>query len=135
MTFTGTQSALLEHAAKIIDDMASELEHAHTSGSGYWPTNPDAADRRASSAVADMRDTARLLKDFANIKATCECMVAAKRDKVETAHVIEAMQRNGGHFVRALAVAATFADEPNLERLKRAWPEYWSKYAEMARCA
>ena len=47
--------------------------------------------------------------------------------------VIQAMDRYGGGFVRALARAASLADADNLARLKAAWPEYWAQYAEIAR--
>jgi hypothetical protein len=47
--------------------------------------------------------------------------------------VIEEMERTGGGFVRALAVAASKADPENLRRIKAAWPEYWNEYREHAR--
>lgn len=45
---------------------------------------------------------------------------------------ITAMQEYGGSFVRALGIAASYADPDNLARLKAAFPEYWARYAEMA---
>lgn len=46
---------------------------------------------------------------------------------------INAMRWYGGSFVRALAETAFCADPANLERLKAAFPEYWAKYAAMAK--
>lgn len=46
--------------------------------------------------------------------------------------VIRAMQRYGGGFIHALAEAFLHADANNRHRLKSAFPEYWSKYSEMA---
>jgi hypothetical protein len=48
-------------------------------------------------------------------------------------YVIQAMQRLGGSFVKALAEAALHADPENLEKLKAAFPEMWTKYAELHR--
>ena len=45
---------------------------------------------------------------------------------------IQAMRRYGGGFVKALGEAALFADSDNLARIKKAWPEYWSKYTRMS---
>jgi hypothetical protein len=47
--------------------------------------------------------------------------------------VLEAMERCGGSFVRALAAAYRAADPLNQERLRAAFPDYWTKYAEIAR--
>lgn len=47
-------------------------------------------------------------------------------------NIIEAMEKYGGSFVAALAQAARRADADNLARLKKAFPEYWKQYAEMA---
>jgi hypothetical protein len=44
---------------------------------------------------------------------------------------IQAMLRYGGSFVKALAAAALAADEDNLNRIKRTWPEYWERYSRM----
>jgi hypothetical protein len=46
--------------------------------------------------------------------------------------VIDEMQRTGGGFVRALGFAASKADRTNLERIKEAFPGYWSEYRERA---
>jgi hypothetical protein len=46
--------------------------------------------------------------------------------------IIEAMHRYGGSFVKALAQAASCADERNLHRLKIAFPDYWLEYDELA---
>jgi hypothetical protein len=53
--------------------------------------------------------------------------------KVEDIHVLQAMERYGGGFVRALANAGFIADSDNLQRIKTAWPEYWKLYTARAR--
>ena len=47
--------------------------------------------------------------------------------------VIQAMKKYGGSFVRALAEAATKADEDNLRRMREAWPDYWFRYSAMSK--
>jgi hypothetical protein len=42
---------------------------------------------------------------------------------------IALMEKRGGSFVKALANAARYADPPNLETIKLAFPVYWQKYA------
>ena len=49
--------------------------------------------------------------------------------------VINAMESYGGSFVQALASAARHADSVNLDKIKRTWPELWSRYDENARGA
>jgi hypothetical protein len=44
---------------------------------------------------------------------------------------IEAMQRYGGSFVKALGQAAAHADIFNLKKIKCAFPEYWKEYEKM----
>ncbi len=46
--------------------------------------------------------------------------------------IIEAMERYGGSFVQALAAACWRADPNNFQRLKKAFPEYWREYSDMA---
>lgn len=46
--------------------------------------------------------------------------------------IVEAMESNGGSFVKALANAARHADHYNLGKIRATWPEYWSTYREMA---
>ncbi|MEY4442577.1 MAG: hypothetical protein RL442_1577 [Pseudomonadota bacterium] len=46
--------------------------------------------------------------------------------------VARTMQEYGGSFVRALGHAALQADPENLRKVKDTWPDYWSKYQEMA---
>jgi hypothetical protein len=46
--------------------------------------------------------------------------------------VIDAMEKYGGSFVKALAETARRADPINLRRVKAAWPEYWNQYVHMA---
>jgi len=41
---------------------------------------------------------------------------------------IEAMEKYGGSFVKALAEAARRADRQNLEKIKTTWVEYWTEY-------
>lgn len=43
------------------------------------------------------------------------------------------MERLGGGFIKGLAALYRHADEDNRRRLREAFPEYWDKYAEMAR--
>lgn len=51
----------------------------------------------------------------------------------EDIKVIEAMQKYGGSFIKALADAAERADQENLAKIKATWPEYWQRYTEMAK--
>ena len=46
--------------------------------------------------------------------------------------VVEAMQKYGGSFVKALAMAFYMADFKNFIKLKNAFPEYWTEYERMA---
>jgi hypothetical protein len=46
----------------------------------------------------------------------------------EDFEVVEAMEKYGGSFVRALAQCFYRADDSNLIKLKRAFPEYWEEY-------
>jgi hypothetical protein len=45
---------------------------------------------------------------------------------------VEAMEKYGGSFVVALAQAMRRADRTNLDKLKTAFPEYWTQYTQMA---
>jgi hypothetical protein len=47
--------------------------------------------------------------------------------------IVQAMERFGGGFVRALALAFTAADPVNTAKLKAAFPEIWAEYAEHVR--
>jgi len=47
--------------------------------------------------------------------------------------VVEAMAKYGGSFVKSLAECFAHADEPNVNKLKNAFPEYWDQYTEMAK--
>lgn len=47
--------------------------------------------------------------------------------------VIAAMQKHGGSFVKALALAAFAADPDNLDRIKTAFPEMWERYRNLAK--
>lgn len=47
--------------------------------------------------------------------------------------VVEAMQKYGGSFVKALAMAFYMADNKNFYKLKSAFPEYWKEYTEWAK--
>ena len=49
--------------------------------------------------------------------------------------VVEAMGKWGGGFVQALAEAFRRADLHNFRALRVAFPEYWTKYSEVARKA
>lgn len=46
--------------------------------------------------------------------------------------IIEAMEKYGGSFVKALANAARHADNYNLGKIRQNWKEYWDTYREMA---
>lgn len=46
--------------------------------------------------------------------------------------IINTMRKYGHGFASALAVAASHADDANLVRLKRAFPDYWQVYKSMA---
>lgn len=46
---------------------------------------------------------------------------------------LEAMEKYGGSFVRALGMAGFHADAINLQKIKDTWPEYWSDYEEKGR--
>lgn len=46
--------------------------------------------------------------------------------------VVEAMEKYGGSFVKALANAARHADVHNLRKIKNAWIDYWEQYKKMS---
>ena len=46
--------------------------------------------------------------------------------------VIEAMEKYGGSFVKALAECARRADAMNLIKIKTTWKAYWKQYTDMA---
>lgn len=46
---------------------------------------------------------------------------------------IEAMEKYGGSFVKALAEAARHADPQNLAKIKTTWVEYWMEYEKTGR--
>lgn len=46
--------------------------------------------------------------------------------------VIETMQRYGGHYANLLALLWLNSDAENKNRIKLAWPEYWSQFSAMA---
>jgi hypothetical protein len=43
-----------------------------------------------------------------------------------------AMKRHGGAFVQLLGEMLDHADYENSKKIKKAWPEYWRQYKEMA---
>jgi hypothetical protein len=45
--------------------------------------------------------------------------------------IVQAMERFGGSFVRALAAACHCADPVNFAKIRAAFPDLWKKYAEM----
>lgn len=53
----------------------------------------------------------------------------AKEDDLD---MLEAMERIGGDFVKALAKAAGRADVHNYRKLEEAFPEIWKDYREKA---
>lgn len=46
--------------------------------------------------------------------------------------ILHAMEHFGGSFVKALAAACRRADPENLARIKAAFPELWTTYADLA---
>ncbi len=45
--------------------------------------------------------------------------------------IVEAMEKYGGSFVKALAEAARHADPINLQKIKDTWSNYWNDYKKM----
>ena len=41
---------------------------------------------------------------------------------------LDAMEEQGGSFVKALANAARHADPVNFQKIKDTWPDYWKDY-------
>jgi hypothetical protein len=52
---------------------------------------------------------------------------------VEDFEIADAMEKYGGTFVKALGQLWHLADPENARKLKGAFPEYWEKYADIAR--
>ena len=52
--------------------------------------------------------------------------------KEEDIKIVEAMEKYGGSFVKALGNAARHADHYNLGKIRQTWVEYWDTYREMA---
>lgn len=46
--------------------------------------------------------------------------------------IVDAMEKHGGSFVKALANAARHADHYNLGKIRATWSEYWDTYREMS---
>lgn len=44
------------------------------------------------------------------------------------AWTVDAMEKYGGSFVKALAELARRADPANLALIKSTWPKYWAEY-------
>jgi hypothetical protein len=59
-------------------------------------------------------------------------MSADNNDAITDHDVLFAMRIYGGAFVKALATAAMHADRENMERIKTAFPEYWTEYEKLA---
>lgn len=55
-----------------------------------------------------------------------------KDNKPTDQHIVQAMEQYGGGFIKALANTWLLADVNNKERLKKAFPDYWEKYAGVA---
>lgn len=53
--------------------------------------------------------------------------------KDESIIIAAAMIEHGGGFVIALGKALQYADSENVRRIKDAFPEYWNRYAELAK--
>ncbi len=54
-------------------------------------------------------------------------------EEITDLEILRCMEQRGGSFVRALANAAMYADDRNLERLKLAFDDYWMTYRELAK--
>jgi hypothetical protein len=52
--------------------------------------------------------------------------------EITDAQVIESMQQHGTGFVRALALAARYADPADLRLIKKTWVATWANYARMS---
>jgi phage gp37-like protein len=46
--------------------------------------------------------------------------------------IVNAMEKYGGSFVKALATTCRLADEDNLWRIRHAFPEIWANYTGIA---
>lgn len=44
---------------------------------------------------------------------------------------VDAMEQQGGSFVKALSELARRADPDNLGKIKAVWHEYWDKYEKI----
>lgn len=51
-------------------------------------------------------------------------------DPLEVYLVCRGMTEIGGSFVKALGQTLNKADHINQQKIKTAWPEYWSEYLE-----
>jgi len=62
-------------------------------------------------------------------------LITATKEEIEAGAsaywTLEAMRKYGGGFVKHLGLAGAHADPQNLERIKKAWPEYWEQYSKM----
>jgi hypothetical protein len=58
--------------------------------------------------------------------------MAQQQNAITDADVLNVMERYGGSFVKALAVAWRRADAENRDKLMRAFWQYWDQYAAMA---
>lgn len=47
--------------------------------------------------------------------------------------IVAMMEKYGGSFVKALAVAFYRADHGNFKKLKNAFPDYWKEYQDFAK--
>jgi len=50
----------------------------------------------------------------------------------EDIKIVEAMEKYGGSFVKALANACRHADHYNLGKIRQTFKEYWDTYREMS---
>lgn len=58
--------------------------------------------------------------------------IMSDQDSVTRLEVLDAMERHGGGFVHALAIAWRKADPTNDEKLRIAFLDYWRTYCAMA---
>jgi len=69
----------------------------------------------------------RIAVDWKN-NSEYTCPKCEKKNNEKEYQTVEAMEKFGGSFVKALARAFHRADPINFIKLKNAFPEYWEEY-------
>ena len=54
--------------------------------------------------------------------------------QTEVIYVAWAMRAYGGSFVKSLGEALDHADDINAQKIKNAFPDYWTEYKDMGIC-